>query len=301
MNLNHLELRHLRYFVAVAEELHFGRAAARLNLAQPPLSQQIRRMEETLGHRLFTRTSRAVKLTPAGAALLERARHTLRKVAEDVEAVRRVGRGELGLLTVGFVGSAVLTPLPRVLEGYRRDYPGVTLRLREHHTAGVIQMLTEGAADVGFLRDGDPTPGLTLHTVWSEPFVAVVPRRHPLARKRRLSAARLRDEPFVLFPPVMGTRAYDKTVALCRRHGFVPRVVQEAPQWLTILRLVGAGLGVTLAPACVEPLAVPDAVCLPLEGPNGESCVELAHRAAEDDVPLVAAFREVARGGFRAA
>src|SRR6185295_10299802 len=136
MNLGIIELRHLRYFVAVAEELHFGRAAARLNLAQPPLSQQIRKLEEALGHALFTRTSRAVKLTPAGAALLERARYTLRKVVEDVEAVRSVGRGELGFLTVGFIGSAMLTPLPSVLGRYRREYPGVTLRLREHHTAG---------------------------------------------------------------------------------------------------------------------------------------------------------------------
>src|SRR5262245_50747300 len=137
MNLP-IELRHLRYFVAVAEELHFGRAAARLNLAQPPLSQQIRKLEDLVGHRLFTRTSRAVKLTAAGVALLDRARHTLRKVAEDVDVVRSIGRGELGLLTVGFIGSAVLTPLPGMLERYRKAYPKVTLQLREQPTAGLI-------------------------------------------------------------------------------------------------------------------------------------------------------------------
>ncbi|HEX6738117.1 MAG TPA: LysR family transcriptional regulator, partial [Vicinamibacteria bacterium] len=122
-----IELRHLRYFVAVAEELHFGRAARRLHIAQPPLSQQIRKLEEILGHPLFTRTSRAVKLTSAGEALLDRARHTLLKVRDDVEAARSIGRGEIGRLNVGFIGSGMLTSLPAMLGRYRREYPGVTL------------------------------------------------------------------------------------------------------------------------------------------------------------------------------
>jgi DNA-binding transcriptional LysR family regulator len=292
-----VELRHLRYFVAVAEELHFGRAAARLHLAQPPLSQQIRKLEELVGHALFTRTSRAVRLTAAGEALLERARHTLRKVEEDVETTRSVGRGELGSLTVGFIGSAMLTPLPEILGRYRREYPRVNLRLREHHTAGVIEMLLDGTADVGFLRDGDPTEGLVLEEVWSEPFVVALPRKHPRSRAASLGASQLRDEPFVLFPRGMGHRAYDTTISLCEERGFRPHVVQEAPQWLTILRLVGAGLGVTLAPACVAPLATPAAICRRLRGTLARSHVELAYRAG-DDRAVVKAFRAIARDGF---
>jgi DNA-binding transcriptional LysR family regulator len=295
-----VELRHLRYFVAVAEELHFGRAAARLNLAQPPLSQQIRRLEELVGHALFTRTSRAVRLTAAGEALLDRARHTLRKVQEDVEAARSVGRGELGSLTVAFIGSGMLTPLPQMLGRYRSAYPKVSLRLREHYTAGVIDMLLDGTADVGFLRDGDLTEGLVMERIWSERFVVALPSQHPLSRRETLSAGQLRDEPFVLFPRAMGHRAYDKTVSVCEERGFRPHVVQEAPQWLTILRLVGAGLGVTIAPACVAPLAPPAAVCRRLRGASPRSDVELAHRAG-DDRAILKALCAIARESFEGA
>ncbi len=292
-----IELRHFRYFVAVAEELHFGRAAARLHIAQPPLSQQIQKLEGLVGHALFTRTSRAVRLTAAGEALLDRARRTLGKVEEDVETARSAGRGELGSLTVGFIGSAMLTALPDILGRYRGEYPQVNLRLRERYTAGVIEMLQDGTADVGFLRDGDPTKGLALEEVWSEPYVVGLPRNHRLARATSIVASQLRDEPFVLFPREMGHRAYDTTISLCEQRGFRPQVVQEAPQWLTILRLVGAGWGVTLAPACVAPLAPPTAVCRRLRGAGARSRVELAYREG-DDRAILTAFCAIARGGF---
>src|SRR5713101_8770520 len=161
-----IELRHLRYFVAVAEELHFGRAAKRLHLAQPPLSQQIRKLEEILGHALFTRTSRHVKLTSAGELFLDRARSTLRKVQEDMETARSVGRGELGFLTVGFIGSAMLTSIPAILGEYRRRHPRLNLQLRESYTAGVVQALLQGTLDVGFLRDGGSIEGLEVETLF---------------------------------------------------------------------------------------------------------------------------------------
>src|ERR1700742_4707138 len=131
--MDEIEVRHLRYFIAVAEELHFGRAALRLHMAQPPLSQQIRRLEEMLGHALFLRTSREVRLTAAGEELLERARRTLRKIESDIAAARKIGRGEAGSLTVGFIGSGMLTALPKMLGRYRRQYPEVDLQLREFH------------------------------------------------------------------------------------------------------------------------------------------------------------------------
>lgn len=301
-----IELRHLRYFSAVAEELHFGRAARRLHLSQPPLSQQIRRLEELLGYPLFVRTSRAVRLTSAGEVFLERAQRTLRKMEEDVEAMRRVARGEAGTLAVGFIGSGMLTALPAMLGQYRARFPKVTLQLREFHTSGVIRALKEGALDVGFLRDGDPTEGLQIEPIFSEAFLVIIPAKHPLAvrsERRTVDASELKDEPFVFFSPTAGDRAYEKPISICEAAGFRPRVVQEAPQWLTIMRLVGAGLGVSIGPACVERIGTPEVVCRRLHAPRraheARSDIELAWRHG-DDRPIVEAFCSMAREKLRA-
>ncbi|HTD97249.1 MAG TPA: LysR family transcriptional regulator [Edaphobacter sp.] len=292
-----IELRHLRYFVAVAEELHFGRAASRLHLAQPPLSQQIRKLEDILGHSLFTRTSRAVKLTSAGETLLDRARRTLQNVQEDLDEARSVGRGETGFLRVGFIGSSMLTSLPNMLGRYRKQFPKVHLQLHETYTAGVVQSLSKGTLDAGFLRDGGPSDGLETEVLFSEPFIAVLPANHALAQHKTISAADLRDEPFVFFPRAAGPHAYDKCVSLCEEHGYRPRVVQEAPQWLTVLRLVGAGLGVTIAPACAQQIAAADVVCRRLRGATLRSNIELAYRTGEDR-DIVKAFANIARVSF---
>lgn len=289
-----IELRHMRYFVAVAEELHFGRAARRLHLSQPPLSQQIRKLEAILGHSLFMRTSRAVKMTSAGEVFLDRARRTLRKVEEDVEETRRAARGEVGFLKVGFIGSGMLTALPAMLGRYRKQHPSVNLALSEYYSAGVLRALQDGTIDVGFLRDGGAAEGIETATLFSEPFFAVLPAKHHLASRRTLSAAALRDEPFVLFTSAAGRLAYEKTVSLCQSHGFRPHVVQEAPQWLTILRLVGAGLGVTIAPACVQRIGATDVVCRPLRGAGVRSDIELAFRTGEKRA-IVQAFCHMAR------
>lgn len=292
-----IEIRHLRYFVAVAEELHFGRAARRLHLAQPPLSQQIRKLEEMVGHALFLRTSRAVRLTAAGEALLDRARRTLRKVEQDIAEVRSVGRGEVGSLRVGFIGSGMLTTLPAMLGRYRRKHPKADLQLREAMSSQIIEWLHDGTVDVGFLRDGGPQSGLEAETLFSEPFVAVLPMNHPLAARRSISATALREDPFVFFPQAAGRLAYEKPISICEQHGFHPRIVQEAPQWLTVMRLVGAGLGVSLAPACVEKIAAPDAVCVRLRNAPVRSVIELASRSGEERA-IVTAFRQMAREFF---
>ena len=277
-----LELRHLRYFVAVAEELHFGRAAQRLHLAQPPLSQQIRKLEDIVGHRLLSRTSRAVRLTSAGEIFLARARRTLQSVQEDLEETRSVGRGEAGYLRVGFIASGMLTSVPRLLEQYRRRYPNVNLQLREYFTSGVMQAMGKGELDAGFLRDGGPAEGFIVKSIFSEPFIAVLPASHRLARRKSISARDLRDEPFVRFPQAAGARHYEKWLMVCEAKGFRPHVVQEAPQWLTILRLVGVGMGVTIAPSCVRQIASSDVVCCTIRDAEVRSEIELAYRADED-------------------
>jgi DNA-binding transcriptional LysR family regulator len=288
-----IELRHLRYFVAVAEELHFGRAALRLNLAQPPLSQQIRKLEELLGYSLFTRTSRSVSLTHAGEALLQRARRTLRNVQRDIDETRSIGHGDVGSLHVGFVGSAMLTMLPGIFRSYREAYPRVKLHLHESFTAQVIEGMENGTLDAGILRDGDPVEGLQVTTILSEPFVAVLPATHVCARQKSLSIAMLRDEPFVYYPRSAGARAYEKALTLCEEHGFRPQIVQEASHWLSILRLIGAGLGVSIAPACVRRIASEEVVCLPLRGTRAVSNIELAWLAG-DARPIVERFKQIA-------
>jgi DNA-binding transcriptional LysR family regulator len=288
-----IELRHLRYFVAVAEELHFGRAAERLHLAQPPLSQQIRKLEDLLGYALFLRTSRSVTLTPAGEALLQRARRTLRNVQRDIDETRSIARGDVGSLHIGFIGSAMLTTLPGIFRSYGKAFPRVRLYLHESFTAMVIEGLENGTLDAGILRDGDPWEGMHVTTIFSEPFVAVLPSTHPCAKQKSISIAMLRDEPFVYYPRSAGARAYEKPLTLCEEHGFRPQIVQEASHWLTILRLVASGLGVSIAPACVRRIASAEVVCIPLRGAKAVSNIELAWLKG-DTRPLVERFKQIA-------
>lgn len=244
-----LELRHLRYFAAVARELHFGRAAQKLGIAQPPLSQQIKGMEELIGYPLFERKPR-VRLTPAGEVLLEVAQRTLAQVEEGLDLTRRAGRGEAGKLTVGFAASILTTALPEILRTYRERYPGVELRLRELSSAAQAAALSDGSIDVGFAREAvSPGSDLICEPVLREEFVAVLPPAHRLAARRRLPLDALAGEPFVHFPRAVAPALYDQIADVCQRAGFRPRVAQEAQEWLTILGLVEAGIGVSLVPA----------------------------------------------------
>ncbi|QMV19623.1 LysR family transcriptional regulator [Granulicella sp. 5B5] len=289
-----IELRHLRYFIAVAEELHFGRAAIRLHLAQPPLSQQIRRLEELLGYPLFIRTSRSVRLTQAGEVYLERARRLLLSAQRDLDEARAIAKGEVGSLHLGFVGSAVLTSLPAILRAYRERFPNVELHLNESFSSRVLEGLQSGNLDVGILRDADTADAIHVEPLFSEAFVAVVPAHHPLASRRSITPAALRDEPFIFYPRSAGSRAYEKPLSLCEAHGFRPRIVQEATHWLTILRLVGAGIGVSIAPVCVTQIDSAESVCIPFRGVDVRSQVELAWRA-DSNRSMIHRFAEVAR------
>ncbi len=288
-----IEHRHLRYFLAVAETLHFSKAAERLGIAQPPLSQQIKRLEQIVGHRLFDRTTRGVSLTLAGQLLADRARSTIEKVHDDLEQVRRLGRGEEGTLTVGFSGSVMFADLPAAIESYRRRYPKVELRMREYFTSALIAALLEGTLDLAFLRDGDPTEGIEISTLLKERYVAVLPESHRLACKRTLHIRDLRDEPFVFFARRMGPLAFDRTVACCESAGFRPHIVQDAPQWPTLVRLVAAGLGVSLSPACVANVAIPGAVYREVHAVC-RTTVDLGTKAGADKV-LARNFIEIAR------
>ena len=246
-----MELRHLRYFVAVAEELHFGRAAQRLNVAQPPLSRQIRDLERELGAALFDRTPRGVELTAVGQAFLPEARLTLAQAERAQRTARRAARGETGRLRVGFVDAATHTGvLPDVLGFFRMHLPSIGLSLFEMDPVQQAEALRTDRIDVGVLHSPPPDADrwLRVEPVYVDPLVAALPETHPLAKHERLTMAELAEESFVLFSRLVGPPLYDEIIARCRAAGFSPRVVQEASGWHTIASLVSAGLGVAFVP-----------------------------------------------------
>jgi DNA-binding transcriptional LysR family regulator len=246
-----MELRHLRYFVAVAEELHFGRAAARLHLAQPALSQQIRRLEEQLSLQLFQRTKRRVTLTEPGHVLLEKARLLLTHADEAVRSVQRASRGEIGELFIGFVGSAAQGILPEILKVFRKRFPDIRLSLQELTTSQQVTGLRSGRIRVGFLRPPVAEPDVETETVAREPWVVAVPHSHRLRARSIITLRELATEPFIGTPRALGPGFYDQVYRLCLQSGFSPRVVQEAIQMQTIVALVKAGLGVALVPQSI--------------------------------------------------
>jgi DNA-binding transcriptional LysR family regulator len=292
-----IDTRHLRYFLAVAETLHFGKAAEKLGMAQPPLSQQIKNLERILGYALFDRTTRGVRLTTVGQFLAERAAHNLARMRDDIEMARRLGAGKEGILNVGFSGSVMLTSLPKAIESYRRLRPNVELRLQELVTAEQIPALLDGTLAIGFLRDGEARDGLVLESILHEPYIAALPSAHKLARKKLLSPLDLKDEPFVLFARKMGNLAFDRTVACCEAAGFRPNIVQDAPQWPTVLRLVAAGLGVSLAPACVGNLMMPGVTYRKLRSRQWSS-IDIAMRADLEN-PAAEVFLQIVRPVLR--
>jgi DNA-binding transcriptional LysR family regulator len=294
-----MELRHLRYFVTVAEELHFGRAAARLHLSQPPLSMQIKALEEELGIRLLSRTQRKVELTAAGEVFLKEAREILHRVDRAAGAARRAARGEAGELAVGFVSIADYNVLPAALSALRQRSPGIALTLREATTDVQLRELAGERLDVGFVLPPVNDPRLTLMPLLREPLVAALPQQHALAAGRgKLPLARLKDAPFILFPRHMAPGLYDDVVSFCRQAGFSPRVDQEAIQMQTIVSLVSAGLGVALIPASMRNLGRTGVVYRALREQSPLTEIALAWRTG-DERPTLARFLEAVRGAAR--
>lgn len=247
-----IDQRRLQYFVAVAEELHFGRAAQRLGIAQPPLSQQIQKLEAELGAQLFERTRRSVALTSAGEALLPEARRLLVMAERAAEHAREVHEGKAGTLRMGMIGSAAYRLVPELLRHYRQRYPQVKFELTEMATADQLDRVEVGTLDLGLVRPPVLREGLRTAVVWSEPLIAALPANHRLAEYEAITVADLRDEPFVLFPRRSGPGLFETISQMCADNGFSPNVVQEAVQMQTIVGFVGAGFGVAIVPASVR-------------------------------------------------
>lgn len=282
-----IDLRRLECFVALAEELHFARAAARLGMAQPPLTQQIQKLERELGYAVVERRPRNTILTEAGRVLLDGARRLLREADDVVERARRAGRGETGRVTIGVPPSVMLTGLPGAIRRFRGERPDVQFTIRELSTTAIAESLSAGRLDVGLLREITSVDGMPASVLLRERVVAVLPEAHKLAARKRLSLRHLASEPFVLFPRRLGTAFYDRLMGFCVDAGFVPTVVQEATQWQSVVTFVETGLGVSLAPACIERVRLPGVVFRPLSGLSTFVSVCAPHA---DSSTVVAAF-----------
>ncbi|MEU9199799.1 LysR family transcriptional regulator [Streptomyces sp. NPDC048332] len=282
-----MELRHLFAFVAVAEELHFGRAAQRLRMAQPPLSQQIRRLEKELGVQLFERNTRSVRLTSAGESFLQPVRTVIEDLDTAVRAAKAAGRGEYGRVSIGFAGASSHETLPRLTRAVRAAHPAIELVMTGQTYANVaLARVADGSLDLGFVRLPVTQPGVSFRVIDEEELVCALPSDHPLAARDSVALEVLAGEPFVSFPANTGSTVRDAMVGACEAAGFNPRVVQEAPDSYTILALVAAGVGVTLTVTSVQHIQQSGLVYRPLAGPPIRRQAALAWRADNPSAAL---------------
>ncbi len=259
-----VELRQLRYFVAVAEELHFGRAAARLQLAQPALSQSIIGLERAIGVQLLRRTTRTVELTAAGRVFLDECRRALLQVGTAVQSAQRAERGEAGLLRIGYVVSASYEILPPILVAFRRRHPGVGLQLMSRSATEQVTMVLHEELSVGFVREFQDTDELDSELLVDEPLVAVLPADHAAAHRSKARLSWLAEDSLLMFDRDRAPGMYDKVVSSCVDAGFTPRIVQQSSDVQSVLGLVAGGMGVTVVPASFRHLSIDGLVYRPL-------------------------------------
>jgi DNA-binding transcriptional LysR family regulator len=278
-----MELRHLRYFVCVAEELHFTRAAARLGISQPPLTMQIAALEAEMGVSLFIRSKRRVELTDAGRVFLVESRAILERAGTAVAAARRAESGEIGELRIGFTPASAITIQFGVwIRSYRNRFPAVQLKLSEMTSADQIVAIREKRLDAGFVREipsEETSPSVLLSPVLKQRFLVVVAKEHNLASRSSVGLKELADEPFVFFPADRGTGLRGQILALCASARFTPRVIQEVVEVSAIAGLVAAGLGISILPDVVEAIRLPGLIYLPINSRNAITTLFLARHA----------------------
>ena len=290
-----MEYRHLKFFVAVAEELHFTRASVRLHIAQPHLSQEIRRLEREIGVELFVRTKRSVALTSAGHAFLERVRILMDDTAGAVYAAQRASRGETGRIRLGFVTVAALDVVPNATARFRSAYPDVELLLKDVQSDEGLEAVRAGQLDLCLLHPPRIVdPALNTETIWLEPLVAVLPPKHPLADKQRVSLRRLKSEPWVLVHREIASRLHDEVIAACAAAGFEPRVAQRTRRLTTTISMVASGIGVALLQITSARLAFGGVVYRQLRPPRISIPVAFAWRR-DQTTPELAHFMAVVR------
>ncbi|NLC36010.1 MAG: LysR family transcriptional regulator, partial [Alcaligenaceae bacterium] len=258
-----IDTRLLRYFIAVADELSFSRAARRLHLSQPPLSYAIKQLEENLGVQLLRRSSRKVELTAAGAALHREARFLLQRNNELRELVAHVDAGLKGRLKMGFVGSMMYRGLPAIMALCRDRYPDLDIAITEMNSAELMDMVLHGGLDIGFVHANPLASELASARLVSEPFVLCAPADHPIAQTRQPELASLANEKFVFFARNASPSYYQLLLAICQEAGLIPKIAYEVRHWLSVVSLVSQGMGVAIVPACMATCGLPDTAFLP--------------------------------------
>ena len=283
-----MELRHVRYFLALVEERNFTRAAARVGIAQSPFSSQIRDLEEKVGARLFHRVPHGAELTSAGRAFLEVVKGMPATAEKAAHAARRAARGETGRLKVGFTIASTLNPVfAAAIRAFRQAYPDVDLALCEANTPQLLQGLEDGTLDAAFLRPGSKQgEAFQMRPLSEEPLLAALPASHPAAGTEQVDLAEFAGQPLVLFPREAGPTLFDTVIDAFRAAGVEPEVVQEAPQITTVLILVAAGMGVSLVPASVQQLSIPGVVFRAIRGQSPTARLALATRRGDTNVLL---------------
>lgn len=292
-----IDLRQLQLFIAVAEELHFGRAAARSGMSQPPFSQQILRLERELGVDLLHRTSRRVSLTPAGMALFAEARELIAQRDRVVDTVRRTASGDAGTLRIGFSASSAVGILPMLVRQVRLNLPDVALQIDDRDGVDIASAIRAGALDAAIVRAPFPAVGIIVETLCRDGFVAVLPVSHPLAGRGELAIGDLSGNDFILFPRASSPGLYDTIIGLCTGAGFSPVITQEASAWLSVVGLVEAGLGITIAPAMAARVCPQGVVTIPIAATRHRSELVIVYRKG-DVHRLVARFRDIARSSM---
>jgi len=293
-----MELRHLHYFIVVAEQLHFSRAAEILHIAQPPLSQQIQNLEQELGVSLFVRTKRRVQLTPAGKAFLVEARKVMAQTEHAIEVAQQAQQGLLGRLEIGFVSGASAEALPSLLKQFRERFPLVEVKLQPLPTTQQVQALHEEQIHVGLLHPPLLDASLELEIIRREPLLVVLPAEHAFATQERIALSQLREEAFILPPRAWNPGTFDQMSSLCRAAGFIMRLGQEAVGMQSITGLVAAGFGVSLVPISSQLLRSAGVVYRPLQGATPTMDLAVAW-LPEKLTPVAQNFLQVARAtGF---
>ena len=264
-----MELRHLRYFLTLADELHFGRAAQRLAISQPPLSVAIQQLEAEVGAPLFMRNSRGVQLTAAGQALVPAAQAAIDGAAQALHAARDAASGQVGRLSVGFAGTMLYRGLPQMLRRFQAEHARLQLTLRELSSSEQIVELQHARLDAGFAHVSHAPAGLAAQLVSSQPFVACVPAAHALARKRTLPLDALAPEPLALVSRSVSPDYHARIVGACQAAGFTPQPLHEMQHWLSVVSLVSQGLAVALVPAALQQAQLAGAAFVPVKDPHG--------------------------------
>ncbi|SFU83692.1 transcriptional regulator, LysR family [Polaromonas sp. YR568] len=281
-----MDLRQLSYFVAVAEELSFSRAAVRVHISQPPLSRQIAKLEEELGAVLLARSSHEVTLTPAGHALLDEARRLLAQAGGIKDVVARAQRGETGSLRIGFVGSTLYTSVPALLSRYRQLYPQVAVSVQQATVAKQTVMLKNGDIDIGIIRQPITDAKLVTRSLFKEDFMVALPAHHRLAGQQAVALKALADEDFVFFSRSEAPAIHEQLRRMCEAAGFSPRIVQEVYPMSTVVGLVAAGVGIAIVPESMQRLRMQHVLYRDLLGTKAKTEFFLAWRADNDSQTL---------------